>query len=65
MNKKEAINEMRNGKKVTHRWFSKNEWMTIEKGRILLEDGVRCDIDEFFSYRDNESWDNDYSIYKD
>lgn len=43
MTKQEAITAMREGKKVTHRYFSSNEWMTFDNdGKILLEDGVKC-----------------------
>ena len=30
MSKEEAIQAMKEGKKVTHRFFSSDEWMTIE-----------------------------------
>ena len=40
MSKEEAIQAMKEGKKVTHRFFSSDEWMTIENGFLLLEDGV-------------------------
>ena len=36
MTKQEAIQAMREGKKVTHRWFSPNEWMTIKAGNVLF-----------------------------
>ena len=62
MNKQQAINEMIEGAKVTHRYFSDDEWMTIQDGRILLEDGVRCSIQEFFSTRNTSDWDEDYTI---
>ena len=64
MTKIEAIELMRKGEKITHEWFSANEWMTIENGKILLEDGVKCSLYEFFSYRTNNSWDKGYSIFK-
>lgn len=61
--KAQAIELMRKGQKVTHTWFSDDEWMTIENGKILLEDGVRCSLHEFFSYRTDKSWDSGYSIF--
>ena len=64
MTKQEAISEMKNGKKITHTWFDRTEWMTIENGKLLLEDGVRCSLLEFFSYRTDESWDDGYSFYE-
>lgn len=64
MNKQEAVQAIKSGKKVTHSWFSSDEWMT--RGTILaiqFEDGVECSFIEFFAYRDDESWDDGYSIY--
>lgn len=48
MSKEEAIQAMKEGKKVTHRFFSSDEWMTIENGFLLLEDGVRISFGRFF-----------------
>lgn len=65
MIKCEAIQAMRNGEKVTHRWFSPNEWMTLTKdGMMLLEDGVVCHPREIWDYRTDSSWDDGYSIFK-
>ena len=36
MSKEEAIQAMKEGKKVTHRFFSSDEWMTIENGFLLF-----------------------------
>ena len=68
MNKAEAIEAMILGRKVTHRNFSKGEWMTMKKSylegwAIHLEDGVICTPKMFWSDRTNESWNNDYSYY--
>jgi hypothetical protein len=54
---------MREGKKITHRHFSPEEWMTIEDGKILLEDGVKCSQAEFWKWRTDASWNDDYSLY--
>ena len=64
MTKKEAIRAMREGKKVTHDYFTKEEWMTMENGQLVLEDGVRCSPDEFWRWRTHEGWENGYSIFK-
>lgn len=62
MNKQEAIQAMKEGKKVTHRWFSRDEWMTMEHGLIHLEDGVQCTPEEFWAWRTDSSWDDGYEI---
>lgn len=64
MSKDEAIKEMQKGNKITHEHFSSNEWMTMKDGKILLEDGVRCDPYEFWRWRTFPSWDNGYSLFE-
>ena len=54
---------MKEGKKVTHRFFSSDEWMTIENGFLLLEDGVRISLEDFFNFRSDSLWDNGYELY--
>ena len=63
MSKEEAIQAMKEGKKVTHRFFSSDEWMTIENGFLLLEDGVRISLEDFFNFRSDSLWDNGYELY--
>lgn len=64
MNKTEAILAMKSGKKVTHKYFSPDEWMTMIGNTIILfEDGVECEVDEFWSYRTQEYWDDGYSLF--
>ncbi len=63
MTQEEAIVLMKQGVKVTHNYFSSNEWMTISQGQIILEDGVKCSINEFFSYR-KAGWEDGYSQWK-
>lgn len=64
MTKSEAIAEMQKGVKITHRYFTKDEWMTIRNNKIVLEDGVICDPPLFWSYRTDSTWDSDYEIFK-
>ena len=39
LTKKEAIEAMRRGEKVSHPYFGDDEYITIEGGRILTDDG--------------------------
>jgi hypothetical protein len=64
LSRDEAIAEMKKGNKVTHASFTDSEWMTMDRNKILLEDGVRCSPDEFWRYRQLECWNNDYAIFK-
>ena len=63
MTRTEAIAEMRKGNKVTHIFFSDNEWMTMESGEIITEEGYKHFPYEFWSYRQLKSWDDGYSLY--
>jgi hypothetical protein len=64
MTRAEAIKAMREGKKVTHKYFSPDEWATLDNGKILLEDGVRCSPQEFWSYRMTELFNDSWEIFK-
>jgi len=63
MNKEEALQFMKDGYKISHDYFQDHEWMTIRDGKILLEDGVKCSVDEFFAYRTSSDWEEDYSFF--
>lgn len=46
MTKEEAIRAMSEGKKVRHRYFSKDEWVTINSsGLYEFEDGIIVILD--------------------
>lgn len=63
MTKEEAIEKMKAGEKVTHRYFTSDEWMTMEGGKIVLEDGVRCSTHEFWRWRTDDVWNDGYEIF--
>ena len=65
MKKKEAIQAMKEGKKVTHENFTSSEWMTMNCGQIEFEDGVKCDSRVFWSDRNDDGWSSGYSIWND
>lgn len=64
LTKQEAVSLMEKGEKITHRFFSENEWMTIDDGEILFEDGVRMSLEEFWKYRHDKSWECGYYLIK-
>ena len=64
MNKEAAIELMKEGVKITHESFTKEEWMTYENGRMLLEDGVKCSRHEFWGWRMDSCWDDGYSRWE-
>lgn len=67
MNKQEAIHAMQEGKKVTHRYFTPDEWMTMKDDMMVLEDGVihgiTCTPEEFWKYRTDSRWDDGYELF--
>jgi len=63
MNKQEAIQSMREGNKITHHYFSPEEWITMKGNLVLTEDGYEMFLNEFFSYRTVPGWEDGYSIW--
>ena len=64
MKREEAIELMKEGVKITHNWFTSDEWITIDKGKILLSCGTVCDYYEFFNARFQNGWKYGYEIFK-
>lgn len=62
LTKSEAIAAYKSGKTITHRYFSEGEWMRYENGQIVLEDGVRCTEDEFWSHRTQDFWNDGFEV---
>lgn len=64
MTKHEAIIAMMEGKKVRHRFFSSDEWMTkTEDGMYLFEDGVKCTPSMFWMDRIGKEWNSGWEIF--
>ncbi len=57
-----TIDEMkplaRQGIKMTHRYFSDNEYLTMQGNLVLFEDGVKIFLSEWISDKDwlNDGW---------
>jgi hypothetical protein len=72
MNKHEAKLALSEGKKVTHDYFSKDEYVYLEcvnpntrpiKYECIFEDGVRQEEGEFWQLRKESHWDNGWEIF--
>ena len=63
MTRKDAIIAMREGKKVTHKYFTPEEWATQDHGLILLEDGVKCTAAEFWMDRQSKLFDDGWDLF--
>ena len=66
MTKLEAIEQMKLGKRLTHRYFTNDEWVKSDQdgSTIILEDGVCCSPNDFWQWRTDEAWNSDWEIYK-
>lgn len=65
MTKKEAIEAMERGEKVTHEQFNPEEWISMEEGRLVSDDGLHYDSHCFWYTRRGEDWDDGWSIWED
>lgn len=63
MTKEDAIRAMHEGKKVSHRFFSSSEWMTIQNGKFLFEDDCICEFKQFWLDRTDSYWNDGWSIW--
>jgi hypothetical protein len=64
MTKQMAIEALKQGAKIQHRYFSDNEWVTInEDGKYIFEDGVICSPTLFWYDRDSIYWETDWNIF--
>ena len=64
MNKQEAIEAMKKGFKVTHDYFSSDEFITMIGDKIVTEEGYSFNATEFWKYRTHESFNTGWSYYK-
>lgn len=52
MTREQAYEEMKNGRKISHRYFASDEYYHIQNGKIIAEDGVNH-TSVFWSEEDN------------
>lgn len=52
------------GVKITHRFFSKDEYITVKGNRVETEEGYTLSTAEFINYRTGVAWETDWEIYK-
>lgn len=53
LTKEEAIKALREGKKLSHRYFDSWEWIRQEGFTMIMEDGASIDTDTFWKDRDS------------
>lgn len=65
MTKEEAIKAMSEGKKVRHKYFSPEEWVTMKSdGEYLFEDGYSVSPELFWFDRQESYWNKDWELWK-
>ena len=63
MNKTEAITALKQGKRLTHRHFTPEEWVERHpSGKLVFEDGCQCSMTEFWQYRTCENFNKDWAV---
>lgn len=64
MTKQEAIEAMRQRKKVTHSYFTDDEFIKMEKGKIVTEEGYSAPPEEFWKYRQSVWWNEGWELFE-
>lgn len=55
---------MQEGRKLTHRYFTPGEWVTMGGRGFIFEDGCTCSIEEFWQDRSNNQWNDGWYHYQ-
>jgi len=66
MTREEAISICRSGKKITHEYFSDDEFVEYSGGQFFTEDGYPMGQlwNEFWTIRTGGCWENGWSIFE-
>jgi hypothetical protein len=63
MTREEAIKAMSEGKKVRHRYFGPDEWVSMNSnGLYVFEDGVMVDPSLFWMDRQESYWSEGWKL---
>jgi hypothetical protein len=63
MTKDQAIEAMNAGYRVTHRWFSPDEYIFIRNGILYDENDNYMHLPDFWDVRSTPDWQIDWSIF--
>lgn len=65
MNRQQAKEALANGAKLTHRYFTSEEWVkSMGDGMYIFEDGIMCNVDGFWMDRKDGSFDSGWHVLK-
>lgn len=64
MTKSEMLEALKEGHKVTHTYFTSDEWMKDgDNYDIEFEDGCKCSFQQFWQGRNTPDWNEGWSLY--
>ena len=63
MTKNEALKALEEGKKITHKYFSNDEYICKCDSEFYMCESGYMPIGDFWNYRQSPDWDNDWSIF--
>lgn len=63
MTRDQAIELMKQGKKVTHTYFMEGEFVTMKGDKIISEEGYEINPKEFWHYRGDPAFDNGWEEF--
>lgn len=64
LSREQAIEAMQRGEKVTHRFFTDEEYIIMRGDRIVDENDNSISVIEFWSFRYQPYWSENWSIFK-
>jgi hypothetical protein len=66
MSKEQAIEAMKEGKKLTHPYFTREEWVTMNPSgtQITMDDGVKILAYKFWQDRTVPGWNENWTIWQ-
>jgi hypothetical protein len=64
MTQQEAKIAANKGEKITHDYFSGNEFVTVKDGKLIDENDYHLNWDEFWRLRSGPNWQKGWDIYK-
>lgn len=63
MTRLEAFEKSRKeGCRISHRYFTDDEWLVVHGAMVMIEDGVKISIDEFLRDRQGLGFDTDWYV---
>lgn len=63
LTKSQAIDYMKKGRKIKHRFFLHNEWITMKDGMIVFESGQQVEQKDFWQDRRSSGFRDGYMLY--